>query len=125
MKDTKIKELLPNVVKDKNFKIFHKCKKIGSSIFNNNTFLKYFDEEKIKHCFENNCDCEELAFINRDFGHVYTGDLNVVDNDRLKELMKYNTKYSEPGDVKIGKVKVEIIKITWQRGQLISLNIYT
>ena len=27
MKDTKIKELLPNVVKDKNFKIFHKYKK--------------------------------------------------------------------------------------------------
>ena len=68
------------------------------------------DEEKIKHCFENNCDCEELAFINRDFGHAYTEDLNVVENDRLKELVKYETKYREPVVVKISKVKHEIIK---------------
>ena len=111
IKDTKIKELLPNVVKDKNIKIFHKyTKTTGSSIFNYNTFLKDLDAEKLKQCFESNCECGESAFINRDFGHVYTGDLNIVDNDRLRELMKYGTKYREPIDVKIGKVKHEIIK---------------
>ena len=111
IKDSRIKGLLPNVIKDKNFKIFHKYSKTtGSSIFNYNSFLKDLDEEKLKHCFESSCDCEESEFNNRDFGHVYTGDLNIVNNDRLRELMKYGTKFREPVDVKIGKVRHEIIQ---------------
>ena len=111
IKDTKIKALLPNMVKEKDFKVFHKYSKTtGSCIFNYNSFLNDLDEEKLKQCYEMNCECETSAFINRDFGHVYTGDLNVVSNDRLKELMKYGTKFREPIDVGISKVKHEIVK---------------
>ena len=45
------------------------------------------------------CQCKESKFCHEPHGHVITGDLRVIENVRLSELVAKGPKYREPNRV--------------------------
>ena len=84
---------------------------IRSKIFNYNEFIKSLDlnefintDEHVKCC----CDQFDDSFINKDLGHIITGDLNIIDNPKLKNLIFKGPKYREPVEIDWGVAKEQI-----------------
>ena len=75
---------------------------IRSKIFNYNNFIKSLDLNKF---IDNNdtvqCSCKDFdsSFVNADFGHIVTGDLNIVDNFKLRNILSKGPKYREPVEI--------------------------
>ena len=66
---------------------------IRNSIFNYKSTAEEYkagDEETMS------CDCENSTFKDTHHGHVVTGDLNILDNTKLRNLFKKGPNYREP-----------------------------
>ena len=75
---------------------------IRSKIFNYNDFIKSLDlNEFVNDNTSIKCSCKEFnsTFINDHFGHIITGDLNVVDNFKLRNILFKGPKYREPVEI--------------------------
>ena len=75
---------------------------IRSKIFNYNDFIKSLDlNEFVNDNASIKCSCKEFnsTFINDHFGHIVTGDLNVVDNFKLRNILFKGPKYREPVEI--------------------------
>ena len=71
---------------------------IRSKIFNYNTFVKSLDLNNFVNDNDTvKCACKEFdsAFVNSDFGHIVTGDLNIVENGKLRNILSKGPKYRE------------------------------
>ena len=88
------------------------------------------------------CDCEGSPFKNSHFGHVITGDLELIQDSSLRRLCSYGTKFRENPVLNIGKIKSQfsenvdafIVKVSrklniprsafhkWKRGLLANFN---
>ncbi len=79
--------------------VFSFGKKIGPQIFNyKDTVISYVDSKTLEEQFC--CPCDEyLPFVDSSCGHVATGDLNIVDNKRLREILKKGPSHREPQSV--------------------------
>ena len=70
-------------------------KSIAGKLFN---YKQTLDEESIQEYDNGNldCDCQDSRFKDRDHGHVITGDLEIVGDDHLREIIKKGPKYRLP-----------------------------
>ena len=66
-------------------------------------FLK--DPNSIKCCC---CDKYDNSFINNHYGHIITGNLNIVNNERLRQLISKGLKYGELKQICFEKAREEI-----------------
>ena len=70
-------------------------KPVASKLFNYKQALKHLNV----HDFKANpppCTCSSSPFLYSPAGHIITGDLNIVQNDLLKDLLYKGPKYREP-----------------------------
>ena len=70
-------------------------KTIASKIFNFSSTLSDLDY----HQFHNNptqCECNTSSHLYQPYGHVITGDLSIIPNSKLRDLIAKGPKYREP-----------------------------
>ena len=72
---------------------------IRSKIFNYHEFVNNLDLHNFVS--DNNsvvCCCNDFdpSFTNKDHGHIITGDLNIINNNKLRKLISKGPKYREP-----------------------------
>ena len=68
---------------------------VASKLFN---FAPALSHLNVSEYFSNpqTCQCKESKFCYEPHGHVITGDLRVVENAKLRELVAKGPKYREP-----------------------------
>ena len=98
IRDTSIQSLLPNSVQPFcPLKIYYRYDlPLGRKICNYNIFLKNLDLSQIRSILDSSCSCCTSSFLYQPHNHVISGDLRIVDNNILRELMSYGAKYREP-----------------------------
>ena len=68
---------------------------VATKIFNYKTSLQQIDFQSLS---QNPlpCSCSGSDFLDAPCGHIVTGDLNIVRNDKLRDLLRKGPKYREP-----------------------------
>ena len=68
---------------------------VATKIFNYKTSLQQIDFQSLS---QNPlpCSCSGSEFLYAPCGHIVTGDLNIVRNDKLRDLLRKGPKYREP-----------------------------
>ena len=71
---------------------------VASKLFN---FSPALSNLNVSEYFSNpqTCQCKEFKFCYEPHGHVITGDLRVIENAKLRELVAKGPKYREPNKV--------------------------
>ena len=89
LKDNAVSGLLPGNLSDKfTIKLVYKFgKTIGSKILDYNEVLKGADVASYDDITQMSCDCDSSPFRNSTFGHVITGDLDIIQDDKLKRAL--------------------------------------
>jgi len=99
-----LKRIIPDV-SDIGVRIAYKREApFGRSICNHTSFLKTLTVDTIVELAQRDCDCVASPYIYAPHGHVITGDLNIVEDTRLRTIMGYGSKYRIPADVDPVKV---------------------
>ena len=84
---------------------------IRSKIYNYNTFIKslnlneFLNDDNYIKCY---CNDFDDSFVNIDYGHVITGDLNIVHNEKLRNVLSKGPKYREPVEIDWNQARDEI-----------------
>jgi len=52
-----------------------------------------------------NCECHKSSFVNKDHGHIVTGDLRIIENKHLRKLISKGPNYREPKNINWNKCK--------------------
>ena len=52
-----------------------------------------------------NCDCHNSPFVDSDHGHIVTGDLRIIENHHLRQLISKGPNYREPRNINWKKCK--------------------
>ena len=76
-------------------KIYYKLDSpTGRRLCNYNRFLGSIDLDDIKRILTEECCCKDYpTYVYREYDHVLTGDLNIVEDVELRSLMKKGTKF--------------------------------
>ena len=83
---------------------------IRSKLFNYKEFVQSIDVDAF--LADNSilpCDCEHSSFVNGHHGHVMSGDLNIVQDRKLRTLLAKGPKYREPLPFSCDRAKDEIL----------------
>ena len=96
--DTSVIELLPKLIQSFTpLQIFYQYNDpISLPICNYASFLKKLSISDIKSILESPCDCNLSPFNYSPHGHIVTGNLEIVDNVELREVLSYGCKYRVP-----------------------------
>ena len=84
---------------------------IHSKLFNYKKFVQSIDVDSLLS--DNTllpCECQNSPFLNQDHNHVITGNLEIVVNSKLRNLISKGPKYREPVQFSCEKAKEEILK---------------
>lgn len=84
---------------------------IGSFILNYSKELKELNIESFSDIEEMNCNCSQSTFCNPQFNHVVTGDLSIVGNLELRNLMSKGTKFRESPNPNFEKINNQIVQV--------------
>ena len=94
---------------DKISTIYKLSNTIRSKIYNHKSFLQNLDTaEIIKKQNDLPCDCNDSPFKDPNHGHIVTGDLRIVQNNKLRKLLCKGPKYREPVPINWEKCRSEI-----------------
>ena len=77
--------------------IFNRSQTTGSKIFNFNKFVRNLDIDSVVN--DNSilpCQCNDSPFSDRDHRHIMTGNLKIIQNNKLRKLFTKGPKYREP-----------------------------
>ena len=69
---------------------------IGQSSINYGKFIKTLRIDIVKDILEPDCACLSSPFLYGPCRHVVSGDLNIISNSEIRDLMKIGAKYREP-----------------------------
>lgn len=96
--DTSIIDLLPKLIKAFTpLQIFYKYNDpISLPVCNYASFLKNLTISDIKSILESPCECHTSPYIYSPHGHIVTGNLDIVDNAELRQILSYGCKYRVP-----------------------------
>ena len=110
--NTDVRSLLPGSLADKfSIKLVFKFNKtIGSKILNYNECLRGVGVMNYDDIVQMSCDCQSSPFRNEIFGHVVTGNLNIIENEKLRELCTYGAKFRENPFLNIDSIKKGVLK---------------
>ena len=93
----RVKSLLPDQLR-RNTDIqiiFSFGKTIGKKVLNYNQILKNTGQMSYEDICNMQCSCEHSPFKNDRFGHVITGDLNIIRDQDLRDVCAFGTKFRE------------------------------
>ena len=109
---TGVKFHLPRGLRDKmDIHIVYKFgKTIGSKILNYNRILKQTGRLSYADIQNMRCSCEDSPFKNDRFGHVITGDLNIIQNRSLREICGFGTKFRENPFFSVNRLRDQVKK---------------
>ena len=65
--------------------------------------------EALKRWLQHRCSCQDSAHVNKDFGHIMTGNLSIIKDSRLRDLFKMGAKYRIPKNPDINAVFTAIM----------------
>ena len=115
---------ISNVINDKNVKkslptqvnkteqistVYTLTKTTQSKIFNHKEFIKTLDSKGILDNMNNlPCNCTTWPFTDPNHGHIVTGDIRAVQNNKLRKLLCKGPKYREPVSINFSNCKTEI-----------------
>jgi len=68
----------------------------GAIFLNHSKELKKLDTDKLNQILNEQCTCQGSTFCYGPAGHIVTGDLNLITNEKLRVLFEYGTKYRIP-----------------------------
>jgi hypothetical protein len=80
--------------------LFSRSSHIGSTIFNYKEVVASVITDDWKEDNSNVCNCSKSAFCDPHYGHVVTGNLKIIENKQLRELMCFGPGYRESQKVK-------------------------
>ena len=86
-------------------------KTLGSMVLNYSKFLRALNEEGICTAINAACACTDSTFVNPTFGHIITGDLNLVDSDNLRAVLSKGASYRQTVDRSVS-VAIENCRLT-------------
>ena len=70
---------------------------IRHTIFNYKSFIKDIDTNNIVDNIASlPCNCDNSLYKDQHHGHIVTGDLRIVENNKLRKILTYGPKYREP-----------------------------
>lgn len=112
LRTKKLADLLPPGVDRKtDFRIIYKCVKPAcSKVLNYNKTLRELKEMSFDEIENLDCGCENSDFKDENHGHIITGNLEIVENEELRQLLSYGTKFRETPILNIEKIKESVIK---------------
>ena len=107
LKQSELTSKLPQNLKNKlNIrKIFTFDKPTSSKILNYNKILRSTGTLSYLDITNMTCDCINSTFINTHFGHIITGDLQIIKNPDLRKLCNFGTKFRDNPIFNISKIK--------------------
>ena len=94
----KVKSMLPSNLKfPETPMISYKFgKTIGQSLFNYNKILRDISVADVEHL---TCNCDKdkglIPYVYKEHGHVHTGNLDIIENDELRNIMKKGSRFRE------------------------------
>ena len=103
-------------------------KTIASKIFNFPSTLSDLDY----HQFHNNpskCECNISSHLYQPYGHVITGDLSIIPNSKLRDLIAKGPKYREPCKIDWDKnlsllyEAVDQYALQWAKREIVELSV--
>ena len=113
LRDKDVRSSLPNHLrKDTPTVIYKLTDTIRTKLFNYKDFVQSIDVDAF--LADNSilpCDCQQSAFVNSDHGHVISGDLNIVNDVKLRHLISKGPKYREPLPFSYAKAKLDIMTV--------------
>ena len=89
--------------------VYTLTKTIRSKIFNHKEFIKALDTKNILDNMNNlPCNCTTSPFTDANHGHIVSGDIRIVQNNKLRKLLCKGPKYREPVSINFSNCKTEI-----------------
>ena len=112
LRDSSIESLLPATFLNRLPLMIHfkYNNSIGRKLLNYNQFLKSLNKEQIKCIMEEDCECSSSPFNYQPHSHIITGDLNIIPNLELRNIMSLGTKYREPTYLQPDSIKTSLFK---------------
>ena len=109
-RDSSVESLLPPTLKDfLPLKVYYKYNNpIGRKLFNYGSFLKDLNTSQIQEILKGDCSCSTSPYLYAPHGHIITGDLNIIPDKRLRDLMAFGAKYREPSYMAPGNIKLRL-----------------
>ena len=109
LKEEEIVSSLPKSIKNKDPPVvtYQLTQPIRKHIFN----YKETSEKFNSNTWKSNsytCNCKNSKFIDTDHGHVVTGDLKIVKNNKLRNLLRKGPNYREPNSLNWTAVRTSI-----------------
>ena len=105
-----IKATIPNQCKYKKLPMFYYKyeKNISQTIFNYNRCTKETLFSTLEELNNIPCICQQpvnQAYVNRQYGHIITGDLSIVQNEHLRAVMGRGAKFRDCVDISIERLE--------------------
>ena len=98
--------LIPHFFKDRTVTVVYTyTHPIRKRILN---YKQVVEDSKGKELNELQCECDKSEFKNEELGHVCTGDLKIVENLALRELLERGPKYRERRPVDWEEIEEEV-----------------
>ena len=85
-------------------------KTIGSKILNYNEVLRSVGVVSYNDITQMSCDCHSSPLKNDNFGHVITGNLDIIEDEKLRELCSYGAKFRENPFLNLNSIRTSVIK---------------
>ena len=101
---------------------------IASKIFNFSSTLAYLDS----HQFHNNssqCECNTSSHLYQPYGHVIAGDLSIIPNSKLRDLIAKGPKYRETSKADWDKnlsLLCEVVDqyaLQWAKSEMVEISV--
>ena len=109
--DKNVNSLLPENIRELYPpKIFYKlANPISLRLCNYNKFLKNLNIEEIQKVASSTCVCSEYpSYVYEPYGHVLTGNVNIIANEKLRRLFKFGTKFRLPKDTSWNEIEKQV-----------------
>ena len=89
--------------------VYTLTKTMRSKIFNHKEFIKTLDTKDILENMNNlPGNCTTSPFTDANHGHIVSGDIRIVQNNKLWKLLCKGPKNREPASINFSKCKTEI-----------------
>ena len=119
---------IPDFFQDKDPPIisYTYTKPIGPTIFN---FRKVARKHDINEPLNNECACKQSNFLYQPLGHVITGDLRIMKNKKLRNLIAKGPNYREQNNIdwdlchKLCMDDINNYRKRWANGEKVALSV--
>ena len=103
-------------------KVYILTKTIQSKIFNHKEFIETLDTKDILDNMSSlSCNCTTSPFTDTNHGHIVTGDIRIVQDNKLRKLLCTGPKYRKPVSVNFSNCTTE--KIAFKKARKITRKI--